>query len=111
MQDPSKGDVAVFLCGEANGNGGETDDLTALEAPEQYVLLDAFVEFCEKDVVHALYVLLLREDEAASDQSGNTVDEKDSRFGGGRFIQQQRDGDCVLVGHDSAIFSCPEMDS
>lgn len=65
--DASEGRVSVLVCDEANGDGGETENLTRLDVAEQSAMLNAPGEICENDVVQAIRAAPLCGEVAAAD--------------------------------------------
>lgn len=108
LRETSESSVAVLPCGAVNSSGGQTGDLTGLDVAKQYVLLDFLAEICENDVVHVLYVAVLREKAAAADGSSNTVQEGEKLLGRGGFNQDVQNGDHLLLCHGGAVRSCSE---
>lgn len=102
--DASEGGVAVSACNEANGNSGETGDLTEIVAAGQSVRLNIPGEICESNVTDALWAVVLREKAAANGESGNTVEEAIRLSGGGYFVQKVREIDHLLIRHGAPSF-------
>lgn len=102
----SKGGVAVFHCGEANSDGGETEAFTRLNVAEQSVLLNVLGKTCQNGAVHVLLVAVLREETAADDRSDSTVQAEKRLSGGEDFVQNVQSGDHLPIGHDGAVLSC-----
>lgn len=102
--DASEGGVAVLACDEASDSGGEKKALTGIDAAKQSVLLNVSDDICRINVVHFLYVLVLRKGAAVADTSENTVAERHRLSAGGCFIRNVRDGDCLLAGQGAPFF-------
>lgn len=85
--DANEGGLALLACGEADGNGGETRDLTGSNVAEQSMLLYVPGEICGADIVHVLCVEILRNLAAKADRGGGTVEEGE-RFSGERRLVQ-----------------------
>lgn len=102
--DMSEDGTAVFVCGQANGIGGETRDLKGIDFAEQSVLLDVRGEMCESDVAHVRYVAAPREEAAAADEGGSTVEEGARLSSKGGFVQNVGDETHLFTDHGGPFF-------
>lgn len=108
--EASKDGLAVFVCGEASGDGCNKRVLTAVHVAEQSVLLIRLGEICKINVEHVFYVVVLHEEAPAADGSGSTPEVQKKLSCKGDFVQNQRKGNHPLVGHGCAVNLCPKID-